>query len=150
MNFNVDTYKKLLGYKESGGNYNIDTGNGAYGKYQFLYATIVSIAKKLNEPIPTVQQFLNSPAMQERYLKALIEDSLLYIQNNNLTRYEGMIKEGQGNKIKTEINLYGLVAGIHLGGAYNLKNYLEKGIDKADSLGTYISDYVPFFQKKLI
>ncbi len=154
MTFNLDTYKNLLGYKESSGSYQTNTGNGAYGKYQFLPSTIRGIANLLNEMPPTITDFLNSPQLQDRYLKALVEDSLSYIKNNNLKVFEGAEREGQGNKIKSKINIYGMVAGIHLGGAGNFRDYLTKGIDKSDNTnrstgGTYISDYVTFFSNKI-
>ena len=148
MNFDINTYKDLLAERESGNNYTTNTGNGAYGKYQFLKSTIKGIANILNEEVPSVDEFLHSPQLQERYLDTLVQDSLNYISNNNLKIFQGQLKTGKGNEVTANINLYGLVAGIHLGGAKNLKEYLELNIDKKDSNGTYISDYVALFSDK--
>ncbi len=145
--FNLNFYKDILAKKESGNSYTKDSGNGAYGKYQFLEQTIVSISKILNLPVPSIQEFLSNPVLQEKYLKALIQDSLDYIRNNNLEQFFGKEISGMGNGIETKINVYGLIAGIHLSGANNLKNFLDYGTDKSDANGTYISDYVAYFSK---
>jgi len=148
MNFDINTYKDLLAERESGNNYTTNTGNGAYGKYQFLKSTIKGIANILNEEVPSIDEFLHSPQLQERYLDALVRDSLNYISNNNLESFENVSITGQGNNITALANIYGLVAGIHLGGARNLKDFLRNKEDKKDSNGTYISDYVALFSDK--
>ena len=152
MNFDLKTYKQLLGYRESSDSYLTNIGNGAYGKYQFLLPTIKSVARLLNIQEPTVDEFLHNPKMQDRFLEALVYDSLNYLKNNNLEQFIGQVRTGSGNKITTPINIYGLIAGIHLGGAGNMREYLRNNLDKSDHTntqtgGTYISDYVTSFSE---
>lgn len=137
-------FKDMLGYRESSGNYNRDLGE-YWGKYQFGPARRLDISRALNIQTPTREQF--TPALQDMFFKKHIE---LYEQElKPLNIYLGKVITGKKNNITAEANEFGLIAGAHLGGATGLKSFLTKGIDKKDSLGTYISDYVAMFSLKM-
>lgn len=150
MIFDFQTYKNLLGQSESSSDYATNTGNGAYGRYQFLESTINWIANILGQIPPTIESFLSSPSLQDQYLNEYVNQSLKYIAQNGLENFIGRNIIGRGNKINTTINIYGLVAGAHLGGNGNLKRFLVDNIDASDHSniktgGTFISDYIAKF-----
>lgn len=138
-------FKNLLVKNESRGSYRSNNGI-AFGLYQFTKKRIRTVATYLNEAIPSIEWFLNDRNMQDRYFLAHIELILAYIEKNDLTKYVGKVVTGK-NKYKksAEVNLYGIVAGAHLGGEAGVKYYLRDNVDRKDSLGTYISDYVAKF-----
>lgn len=140
----IKIFSELLGFKESSGRYNVDTKNGLYwGKYQFGRSRITDLEKLTGDKITTRKDF--TPELQEKFFLYHVADIEKFITDNNLFKYCGKYIRGESNVIKTDINLFGLIAGAHLGGKQGLKNYLVYGIDKKDSNGTYISDYVAYF-----
>jgi len=152
MTFNFAEYKNLLAASESTNNYNTNTGNGAYGAYQFLENTIDWIAGIIGIQTPSIQTFLGDPNLQDQFLETYVKQSINFINNNNLNRYIDSTVKGKGNNIVTTINLYGLIAGAHLGGNGNLKRFLVDNIDASDQTnkttgGTFVSDYVAKFSK---
>lgn len=159
MLIDLTTFKELLGYAESGGNYQAiyPGSNPAYGKYQFTRARLVDVSNRMGRVPPTESEFLNNPALQELYFETHVQMILEYIDRNSLRQYEGMLVKGK-NKYPhiAIINLYGLVAGAHLGGEGGLRRFLQTGYqyDPADANGTHISDYIAKFsdnaKKKLL
>ena len=158
MTFDFTTYKDLLDNSESNSNYSTNTGNGMFGAYQFSMKTLQSLSLLYQLPYFTkdnIQDFLNNPVLQDRFLFALITDTLNYIGNNNLTRFIGQTITGRGNGITAQVDIYGLVAAAHLGGAGAIKDYFVNNIDSSDNTnkktgGTYVSDYIAKFSSYLI
>ena len=60
-------FRGSLGGRESGNRYRIVNSYGYMGKYQFGAREVAETAKSLGEPVPSKADFLNDPAMQERY-----------------------------------------------------------------------------------
>lgn len=140
-------YKKLLAQMESNNNPRAVNSIGALGLYQFMPTTLNSLQVKYNLPTWTSKEkFLNNVDLQQLYEDALIMDSLDYIDQNNLNKYIGQVVSGSKRfkDISTRINLYGLLAGIHLAGSGNLLKFLKFGKDYNDGL-TSISDYIAYF-----
>lgn len=100
-----------LGFQESSNNYKAINKLGYVGKYQFGTSTLrwVGIRNK--------RKFLRSPVLQEEALKALIA------KNKYLLR-DYVNKQGcQINGVL--LTESGLIAAAHLGGAGNVKKFLE-------------------------
>jgi hypothetical protein len=62
---------------ESKGKYNIAGGSGGkyFGKYQFGDAALSDTAKHLGVPVPSKQDFLHNPAMQEQFFAQFTKDN---------------------------------------------------------------------------
>ena len=141
-----EQFKDALGFRESGGEYDIVNTFGYLGKYQFgkprLYDLGFSIdgwhpkGRKVRT-IMVVKEFLNSPALQDwvfinhvKQLKRII-----------LKRYSKYL----GKKILgVEVTLSGLIAGAHLKGLGGLRQFLN-GVNNKDAYGTEIIEYVDKF-----
>jgi hypothetical protein len=126
-----DAFRKRLGQRESGGKYNITGGSSGRfsGKYQFGAAEIAETARQLGEPVPTRQQFLNDPAMQERYL---VQYTLMH--HRQLMRnpaYRGLDAAGRG----------GALMAAHLLGVGGANNVLAGDRRGADAFGTTGANY---------
>lgn len=143
----LNTFRFVLGISESGGDYNNDRGQ-YWGKYQFGEARRYDIEHILGMSHLTRSEF--TPEMQELFFNVHVNDLETRIIQTGLGSEIGKTIKGKSNKIKTEINIYGLIAGAHLGGFVGLQNYFSsKGTyDPKDSLGTHISDYIAKFSEK--
>lgn len=146
-----EKYKALLGQMESGNDYFIINSVGAIGKYQFLTSTLNSLKQTYNLPAwigPSY--FASRPYLQEKYIDALIDDTLNFINRNNLNQYVGKQVSGtmRFKTITAKLNLYGMLAGAHLAGANNLKRFLIEGYNPNDGL-TSLSDYAALFSSSL-
>ena len=159
INYNaldINSFLGQLGSREGSKNYKAVYPPGAspenalaLGIYQFTPGLIFDLSTKNNVAVPSNSEFLNSPSMQDRFIIYEIKDVLNYINDNGLDQAIGREVIGKGNGIKSNINVYGLLAGAHLGGKAGLKNFVWEGKDPADSLGTHISDYVSSFSETL-
>lgn len=146
---NFSDFRFLLVDSESTSNYRANNGI-AFGLYQFTKARIKTVAEYLNESIPSVELFLTDRAMQDRFFLAHIELILAYIELNQLLTFEGKLITGKNKYPQTvPVNIYGIVAGAHLGGESGVKNFLQNNVDRKDKFGTYISDYVAKFSDKM-
>jgi hypothetical protein len=144
-------YKNLLGFMESNNDYSIVNSIGAIGKYQFMPGTLNTLKSKYNLTDWKNQTiFRNSPALQELYIDALISDSLTFIENKNLNSFIGIPVKGSKRfkGINANLNIYGMLAGIHLAGATALENFLKSNIDPNDGF-TSLSDYAAFFSSNI-
>lgn len=151
MFFNQEKYKFLLGEMESHNDYSIENNIGALGKYQFMSSTLNSLQSNYNlSAWKNKNYFLSSPMLQEQYEDALIKDSLNYIKRNDLEKYLGKVVKGSKRfkSIASPLNVYGMLAAIHLSGATALKNFLLYGSNPDDGL-TSLSDYAAYFSNKL-
>lgn len=147
-------FKNLLGKSESSGDYNIDLGQ-YWGKYQFGNSRRIDIARALGIKNPTRSEFI--PELQEKFFKKHVE---LY-ENELSQKFSSKIGipiTGKRNGTTAPINIFGLIAGAHLGGATNLKKLLMNNIDTNDDYynksgilikGNYISDYVAYFSLRM-
>ncbi len=148
FNFDINAYEQAIKDSESGGSYSANNGI-AYGAYQFTQSTLNYLQQKYNLPALTI--FDNSTAnLQDQYFNAFVTDILDFINNNNLESYIGLPVIG-ANKYpyQVSINIYGLVAGAHIGGETGLLNYLQYNQDHSDSNGTFISDYIAKFSDEI-
>ncbi|MCG2430794.1 hypothetical protein [Aequorivita xiaoshiensis] len=101
-----------LGFSESSGNYKAVNRLGYMGKYQFGRSTLNWVG------IYNTTQFLNSPLLQERAFKALISKNK-WVLRDYIDQYVGQTISG------IKISESGLVAAAHLGGAGNVKKFLD-------------------------
>ncbi|WP_313111137.1 hypothetical protein [Aequorivita sediminis] len=101
-----------LGFSESSGNYTAVNRLGYMGKYQFGRSTLNWVG------IYNTTQFLNSPLLQERAFKALISKNK-WVLRDYIDQYVGQTING------IRISESGLVAAAHLGGAGNVKKFLD-------------------------
>lgn len=141
--FNWNGFSFQLGLSESSNNYKAVNSIGALGKYQFMPTTIRDISNRYNLSVPSKEEFLNSPDLQEKYFKIYVNELKSYMEKN-LSSYLGKNIIGKSNNISTKINMYGLIGGGWLGGAGGVYNYLVHNIDRSDGR-TYISDYIAKF-----
>lgn len=136
-----DTFKEDIAMSESSGNYDAEykskSGNKYVGKWQFGNARLTDF-KNANKEFKdlTMDQFKNNPSIQEQVWDWHVDDINSYIDSRGLDKYIGT--ELNGVKITRE----GLIAGAHIGGRTGLKNFLTKGTDGTDELGTSISEYI--------
>jgi hypothetical protein len=129
-----------LGYRESRNNWLCVNHIGCFGEWQFAESTL----RYLGFSKVTLKKFRTDPSVFTREtqigaLKALIRVNLCYLKD-----YEKYI----GTKVKgITVTRSGMIAASHLGGAGSLKKLLASGgkIDKSDSLGTRVSDYLKKF-----
>ena len=141
-----EQFKDALGFRESGGEYDIVNTFGYLGKYQFgkprLYDLGFSIdgwhpkGRKVRT-IMAVKEFLNSPALQDRVFINHVKQ-LKRIILKRYSKYLG--KEILG----VEVTLSGLIAGAHLKGLGGVKQFLN-GVNNKDAYGTEIKSYIGQF-----
>jgi hypothetical protein len=125
-----DTFRGYLAARESG-SYSEPPNKGGYmGRYQMGMTEIQDSAKRLGVPVPTQQQFLADPQLQEKLFENYTLNNNNQLMNN--PRYAGASPTERA----------GILAGAHLGGVAGVSNYLATGKDPADSNGTHISSYV--------
>lgn len=91
-----------------------------------------------------------------QFTPALIKD-LGFQNNNNIfsihTQVRMLVKSIEKNKnyfkdllaAKPNLNIYGVLAGAHLGGRAGMEKYLTNGYNPSDNLGTSLSDYYKKF-----
>jgi hypothetical protein len=144
--FLIDSFKTQMAGSESSNNYTIENSIGALGKYQFMPSTITRVANHLKITVPTKQQFLSTPALQELFMTTLMNLNLVDLENKGLLNYIGQPIKGKNKFPQTaNINVYGLLGGAHLGGVGGVQELLFNKNDRSDSNGTYISDYIAKF-----
>jgi hypothetical protein len=146
-----EKYKSLLAIMESGNDYSKINSIGALGKYQFLPSTLNGLKSKYNLPSwNNAAYFTSHPDLQEKYINALIEDTLNFISANNLSIYIGQKITGtmRFKTITANLSLYGMLAGAHLAGTNNLKRFLLDGYNPNDGF-TSLADYAALFSSKI-
>jgi len=156
--YTLKEFKDVIAIKETGYlddyyRYKKVNRYGYMGKYQFHMRTVNSLAKQgyLPEKYYTKQEFINSPALQETTMNALIVHHLEIFRKWDLAEYVGV--ELDGGTITYE----GLLAGAHLVGVVALRHYLENDLSlepfmykgrktyKIDANGTTVEDYIKLF-----
>lgn len=101
-----------LGFSESSGNYKAVNRLGYLGKYQFGPSTLRWVG------IYNTSRFLNSPLLQEEAFKALIAKNK-WVLRDYIDEFDGQSING------VKITESGLLAAAHLGGAGNVKKFLD-------------------------
>lgn len=127
-------FREAVGFKESGGDYQVINEFGYIGKYQFGRGTLVLIG------ITDLDLFLNSPQLQELAFYANASRNK-WILRRDIARFENKIING------VKITESGILAAAHLGGPGNVKKYLRSGgrITFKDGFGTSIQYYLKKF-----
>ncbi len=101
-----------LGFSESSGNYRAVNRLGYLGKYQFGRSTLRWVG------VYNATRFLNSPLLQEKAFEALISKNK-WVLRDYIDKFNGQIING------VKITESGLLAAAHLGGAGNVKKFLD-------------------------
>lgn len=105
-------FKEALAFSESSGNYFAINRLGYKGRYQFGTSALKWVGVK------NTNQFLKSPALQERAMDALIARNK-YVLRDYINAFDG--KTVAGHKVTES----GLIAAAHLCGAGNVKKFLD-------------------------
>ena len=151
---------RALGQNESGNNYAFVSSVGYLGRFQFGEEALQAIgfyegndgtgaidfigrwtAKAASYGVYDKASFLASPAAQD----AAQQEWFVNIHNDlkalDLLRFEGQWVDGG------QVTMSGLIAGAHLVGVWNLKDYLTSNgaMNMRDPYGTPVSEYVKKF-----
>lgn len=130
-------FYEALGQRESGGDYTAVNQFGYIGKYQFHKRTLKWIGIETSK-----HTYLNSPALQEESVRLLVIANKKLLANY-LTKYDGATITYKGKK--HIITKSGMLAGAHLAGHVNVKNYLSAGTEFKDGNGTHVAEYIIMF-----
>ena len=150
-------FLKALGYRESGGKYNIENSYGYLGKYQMGEMALQDAGYYKGDSTPrkndwigewtgkdgvwSKEDFLNNPQAQENAIREFHRKVWKYIKALDLDRYVGRTVGG------IYITESGLLGGAHLVGVRSLAEFLKsegKEIPK-DGFGTPITEYISKF-----
>ena len=125
-----NAYREALAAPESGGDYTKVNAGGYAGRYQLGEKERAETAKRLGEPVPTLQQFRSDPQMQERFFESYTLD-----HHNTLMANPAYANASPQRKAA-------ILAGAHLGGVEGVNAYLATGEDRQDSNKTRVSSYI--------
>ncbi|HET8886200.1 MAG TPA: peptidoglycan-binding protein LysM [Salinimicrobium sp.] len=127
-------FKDAVALSESSCNYFVVNRLGYKGRYQFGNSTLKWVG------ITNPTKFLRSPKLQERAFEALVAKNK-FLLRNHLAKFEGKIIGG------VKITESGLIAAAHLGGAGNVKKFLDSNGKNvfADGNGIAITTYMKKF-----
>ena len=152
-----DKFLENLAAKESGGRYGITNSIGYLGKYQMGELALIDAGYYQRDGtarndwngswtgkdgVTSKGDFLASPDAQENAVRDYMKVQWGYIRHYGLDKYVGQTMSD--GVVLTES---GLLAGAHLGGIGNLKDYVTSNgrVDFKDGNGTPISSYVERF-----
>lgn len=123
-----------LGFSESSGNYRAVNRLGYAGKYQFGRSALDWVG------IRSRSKFLQSPLLQEKAFETLISLNK-WVLRDYIAAYDGQVING------VKVTESGLIAAAHLGGAENVKRFLETNGDNifADANNVPITKYMMKF-----
>jgi hypothetical protein len=127
-------YKEAIAFKESQGKFKKINSLGYVGKYQFGTATLKSVG------VDNVDQFLNSPRLQEKAFIALLSKNKSELKDI-IDKYQGRMFSG------ILITESGILAAAHLGGAGSVKKFFKHNGKRylRDAYGTSIKSYMRDF-----
>ncbi len=127
-------FKDAVGFKESGGRYDVINEYGYLGKYQFGAGTLELIG------VYNLEEFLNSPELQEAAFYANASRNK-WILRKDIKRFVGKTING------VEVTESGILAAAHLAGPGSVKKYLRSwgGQMFSDAFGTSIKNYMKHF-----
>ena len=149
-------FLRALGYRESGGRYNIENTYGYLGKYQMGESALKDAGYYKGDPtrrndwigewtgkdgVWSKEDFLNNPRAQENAIREFHRKTWKYIKALGLDKYVGKTIKG------IYITESGLIGGAHLLGAGNVKKFLKSNgrIIPRDGYGTPITEYISKF-----
>jgi hypothetical protein len=129
-------FRRALMRSESSGDYDAVNSEGYVGAYQFGPDRLADFSKAFGRDV-SMEEFQNSPELQDQVQSWHEQDVLQYAMDNNLDYYIG--KEVGGVKV-TPSSLIGMA---HIGGKSGMRQFIESGgeYNPADKYGTTISDY---------
>lgn len=132
----ANVYESLFG-TESGGDFGAKNDEGYNGRSQFGQDRLDDWSAANGAPRIDLEEFRTNPEFQKQVEKWHFEDINDYIDDNDLTEYEGKVING------VTITRSGMIAMAHLGGQGGMREFLETGgkYDPADSNKTNLSDY---------
>lgn len=127
-------FKEALAYRESRGNYFVVNPYGYVGKYQFGKTTLRHYG------VRNVDEFLNSPELQEKLLLVSLQRSK-WVLRNEINQFVG--KEVNGIYITES----GILAAAHLAGVNSVKKFFkyQGNYTFADANGTTLQNYLKKF-----
>jgi hypothetical protein len=129
-----------LGRRESGNNWMSVNCVGCFGEWQFAESTVHYLGYKS----VTLKRFKKDPEVFPPELQRKVLESLIKVNLVLLKDYADFI----GKTIQSvTVTKSGLIAAAHLGGARSVKLFLTSDgrLDKEDSLGTSVSNYMKKF-----
>lgn len=127
-------FKQQVGFKESGGRYDVVNSLGYMGKYQFNTSTLKLLG------IKDTSLFLRTPVLQEiAFEKNLSRNK--WILRKEIEKYSGKTING------VLITESGILAAAHLAGPGNVKKYLRSNgqAQFSDAFGTSLTYYLKKF-----
>ena len=152
-----EDFLKALGYRESGGRYNIENSYGYLGKYQMGELALQDAGYYKGDSTPnkndwigewtgkdgvwSKEDFLNNPQAQENAIREYHRKLWKYIKALDLDKYVGKTVGG------VYITESGLLGGAHLVGVRNLAKFLKSNGREIprDGYGTPITEYLSRF-----
>ncbi len=149
-------FLRALGYRESGGRYNIENTYGYLGKYQMGESALKDAGYYKGDPtsrndwigewtgkdrVWSKEDFLNNPRAQENAIREYHRKTWKYIRALGLDKYVGKTVKG------IYITESGLIGGAHLLGTGNVKRFLKSNgrVIPRDGYGTPITEYISKF-----
>lgn len=129
----LERFLNDIAFKESGNDYTIVNKYGYLGKYQFSMKTLRGLGYQISKT-----DFLNNPFVQDTAMIDLLKYNKSALQKY-INKWDGKIYNGN------QITESGILAAAHLGGAGSVRKYFKEGINKKDSFGTSIDDYITRF-----
>jgi hypothetical protein len=126
----LERFLNDIALKESGNDYTIVNKYGYMGKYQFSMKTLRGLGYKISKT-----DFLNNPFTQDEAMINLLKYNKSALQKY-INKWDGQIYKGH------QITESGILAAAHLAGENSVKNYFKEGVNKSDSFGTSIDDYI--------
>jgi hypothetical protein len=127
------TFRTYLASRESASYAQPPNAGGYSGRYQMGRNEIRETAERLGVSVPSQQEFLNDPALQERFL-----------ENYTLDHHNKLMQQSQVYRNSAPQTKAAYLMGAHLGGVGGVVKYLESDgkIDPKDSNGTSVGNYI--------
>ena len=145
--YNLSEYKRVIGKRESRGNYKAKNTLGYLGKYQLGKSALIDIGY-INKKgrwlgkfgVTTERIFLNSNKVQELAMDEYTYNNMKYLRRKGTLKYVGTKFKG------ILITKAGLLASAHLIGAGDTNRMLRTGRIIRDAYGTLATEYLRIAQ----
>ncbi|HQK54618.1 MAG TPA: hypothetical protein PLA73_10330 [Sedimentibacter sp.] len=133
----LDLYAHHLGWCESRNNWKVVNKQGYMGTWQHGTELLADLGFKITPDAFRADSSIFPPELQYKVLMAQIK-----VQTIQLRKFDAWIGHEVAGVVITRS---GMLAATHLGGIGAVRDFLYYGIDRADSNGTRISDYLNEF-----